>query len=304
MEVAGVRAPICAEDIGFRLGPRLNAAGRLDTAEKALQLLLTRDETEAGELAALLDVQNRERQAVEREICAAAEEQVARSFDPTRDAAIVVGARDWHPGVLGIVASRLAKKYHRPAIVIGFDADGLGKGSGRSIEGLSLVEALGQCEVWLEKFGGHEMAAGLTLREENIAQFSDAFRAAAREVLTDDNLQARLHLDYELTFAELNGDLLRWHEMLEPFGHGNVQPTFFAREVEPAVTPRVVKEKHLVLRLRQRNHHARAIFFGGAAEELPPPPWDVAFRIESNEYQGEKRMQVHVQALRASAPVA
>lgn len=303
MEVAGVRSPICAEDIGFRLGPRLNAAGRLATAENALRLLLTRDDEEAAELAALLDVQNRERQQVEKEIFAAADEQVGQEFVAERDAAIVVSRRDWHPGVLGIVASRLMRKYHRPTIVIGIDSDGFGKGSGRSIEGLSLVEALGRCDAWLDKFGGHEMAAGLTIREGNVGKFSEAFRAAARDLLTDDHLQARLHLDHELTFAELNADLLRWHDMLEPFGSGNAHPMFFAREVEPSVAPRIVKEKHLVLRLRQRNYHARAIFFDGAANELPKPPWDVAFRIQSDEYQGEKRLQVHVQALRAAAPI-
>lgn len=303
MEVAGVRAPICAEDIGFRLGPRLNAAGRLATAEKALQLLLTRDETEAAELAALLDVQNRERQQVEKEIFAAADEQVAREFQPARDAAIVVGAREWHPGVLGIVASRLTRKYHRPTIVIGFDADGVGKGSGRSIEGLSLVEALSRCDGLLEKYGGHEMAAGLTIRETNFARFTTAFREAARALLSDDALEARLHLDHEVTFAELNADLMRWHELLEPFGSGNPQPTFFAREVEPVVAPRVLKEKHLVLRLRQRNYHTRAIFFDGALAELPSPPWDVAFRIQADEYNGEKRMQLHVQAVRAATAI-
>ena len=303
MEVSGVRPPLCAEDVGFRLGPRLNAAGRLATAEKALQLLLTRDETEATELATLLDGQNRERQAVEKEICAAAEEQVAEQFDPGRDVAIVVGARDWHPGVLGIVASRLARKYHRPAIVIGFDADGSGKGSGRSIEGLSLVEALGRCEKWIEKYGGHEMAAGLSIREENFASFAAEFKSAARELLSEEALQERLHLDHELMLSELNAELLRWHMLLEPFGSGNAQPTFFAREVQPTREPQVVKDKHLVLRLRQRNYHARAIFFDGAAAPLPQPPWDIAFRIHSDEYEGEMRLQLHVHALRTAAPI-
>ena len=303
MEVAGVRAPICTEDIGFRLGPRLNAAGRLATAEKALRLLVTSDETEATELASLLDVQNRERQAVEKRIFAAADEQVARDFDPARDAAIVVGARDWHPGVLGIVASRLVRKYHRPAIVIGFDSSGLGKGSGRSIEGLSLVEALTRCDKWLEKYGGHEMAAGLSIREENFGAFSQALRNAARELLSDEQLQPCINLDHELTLAELNWDLLEWHEALQPFGAGNAQPTFFARAVEPAVEPRVLKDKHLLLRLRQRNYHTRAIFFDGAGETLPKPPWDVAFRVQAEEYEGEKRLQVHVQALRAAGPL-
>jgi len=303
MGVAAVRAPIAAEDIAFRLGPRLNAAGRLATAEKALQLLLTQDETEATELATLLDEQNRERQGVEKRICGEAEEELARTFNPDRDSAIAVGARDWHPGVLGIVASRLARKYHRPTVVVGFDSTGLGKGSGRSIEGFSLVEALGHCEKWLEKFGGHEMAAGLSVREENFPAFADAFREAARTLLSDENLQPHLHLDHELAFSELNGELLHWHQVLQPFGSGNRQPMFFARGVEPAVAPQILKEKHLVLRLRQKNHFRRAIFFDGASSPLPASPWDMAFRLNADEYDGETRLQIHVEALRAAAPI-
>lgn len=298
MEVAAVRGPIAAADIGFRLAPRLNAAGRLATAEKALRLLITRDEAEAAALATELDAQNRERQAVERSIFAAADEQAAPRA--LRDAAIVVGARDWHPGVIGIVASRLARKYCRPTIVIGFDDRGVGKGSGRSIEGLSLVDALTKCEEHLEKFGGHEMAAGLTLREEHFGAFADAFRTAAREMLTDAQLQPCLRIDHELRFRELDRDLLEWHELLQPFGSGNPQPTFIARNVTPATTPQAVKEKHLALRLRQENWHRRAIFFDGASTPLPAAPWDVAFRIESEIYEGERRLQMQVQAIRSS----
>lgn len=304
MEIAAVRPPIMAEDIAFRLGPRLNAAGRLATAEKALELLLTRNETEATELAALLDIQNRERQGVEKKICGEAEEELGPMFNPESTAAIVLGARDWHPGVLGIVASRLARKYHRPAVVVGFDSTGMGKGSGRSIEGLSLVEALGHCEKWLEKFGGHEMAAGLTVREESFSAFADAFRKAAHELLSAENLQPRLHLDHELTFSELNDELLRWHQVLQPFGTGNRHPLFFARGVEPAVAPQLLKDKHLVLRLRQKNHFRRAIFFDGASSPLPPSPWDMAFRLTADEYEGETRLQIQVEALREAAPVA
>jgi single-stranded-DNA-specific exonuclease len=304
LEIAAVRAPISAGDIGFRLGPRLNAAGRLATAEKALELLLTRDETEATKLAELLDTQNRERQGVEKRICIEAEEELRKVFNSERDAAIVVGAPDWHPGVLGIVASRLARKYHRPTLVVGFDSTGLGKGSGRSIEGFSLVQALGRCETRLEKFGGHEMAAGLTVREENFAAFADIFRKAARELLSDENLQPRLRLDHELAFSELNAELLYWHQALQPFGNGNLQPMFFARAVEPAVAPQILKDKHLVLRLRQENHFRRAIFFDGASSPLPSSPWDMAFRLDANEYGGETRLQIHVEALRESAPIA
>jgi single-stranded-DNA-specific exonuclease len=304
MEVAAVRPPVIAEHIGFRLGPRLNAAGRLATAEKALRLLLTSDESEAAQLSALLDEQNRDRQAVERQISQEAEEALNETFDASRDAAIVLGSGNWHPGVLGIVASRLARKYHRPTILVAFDGAGLGKGSGRSIEGFSLVEALSRCAVHLEKFGGHEMAAGLAIQEGNFEAFATFFRAACRELLTDDDLQPRLHLDHELSFSDLNGELLRWHQALEPFGNSNLQPTFLARGVEPAAEPQVLKDKHLVLRLRQRNHFRRAIFFDGALTPLPAPPWDIAFRMNADEYEGETRLQIQVEALRSAVPVA
>jgi single-stranded-DNA-specific exonuclease len=303
MEVAAVRSPVMAEHIGFRLGPRLNAAGRLATAEKALQLLLTPDEGEAEVLAAFLDAQNRERQEVEKRICNEAEEQLQQSFDPKRYAAIVLGSRDWHPGVLGIVASRLARKYHRPTILVAFDDSGLGKGSGRSIEGLSLVQALNRCAARLEKFGGHEMAAGLALREENFEAFAIAFREVARDLLTEEYLQPRLHLDHELAFSQLNDELLRWQQALEPFGNANPHPLFFARDVAPAAEPQLLKERHLVLRLRQRNQFRRAIFFDGAAAPLPTPPWDIAFRVNADEYEGETRLQIQVEAIRATVPM-
>ena len=303
IEVGGVKPPISTEDIGFRLGPRLNAAGRLSTAEKSLHLLLTKDESEAAALADFLDKQNRERQEVEKRIFLAAEEKIADEFESTRDAAIVVSARGWHPGVLGIVASRIVRKYHRPAIVIGFDENGVGKGSGRSIEGLNLVEALTRCADKIDKYGGHEMAAGLTIQEKNVDLFSEAFRQTARELLSDENLQPRLQLDHELAFSELNFDFLHWHEMLQPFGNGNQQPLFFARGVESVAAPRVVSEKHLVLRLRQKNYHQRAIYFNSAGGSLPPAPWDVAFRIKADEYQGETRLEMQVEALRQEAPI-
>ena len=251
MQVAGVRPPILPDDIGYRLGPRLNAAGRLSTAEKSLRLLLTNDEDEAAALAIELDQQNRARQEVEKEILAAAIVTIEKQFDAARDAAIVAGARGWHPGVLGIVASRIARKYHRPTIVIGFDENGVGKGSGRSIEGLNLVDALTRCAATLEKFGGHEMAAGLALHEENFPKFAEAFCSTARELLSEEALQRSLRLDHELPFTNIDVEFLRWHELLQPFGNGNPQPLFFARAVEPVGAPRVSNEKHLIFRLRQ-----------------------------------------------------
>ena len=300
MQVAGVRPPILPDDIGYRLGPRLNAAGRLSTAEKSLRLLLTNDEDQAAALAIELDQQNRARQEVEKEILAAAIVTIEKQFDAARDAAIVAGARGWHPGVLGIVASRIARKYHRPTIVIGFDENGVGKGSGRSIEGLNLVDALTRCAATLEKFGGHEMAAGLALHEENFSKFAEAFCSTARELLSEEALQRSLRLDHELPFTNIDVEFLRWHELLQPFGNGNPQPLFFARAVEPVGAPRVSNEKHLIFRLRQGDRHRRAVYFDGAANEFPPPPWDVAFRIGVDEYGGETLVGMRIEGLRAA----
>lgn len=306
LEVAGISrktSGILAEDIGFRIGPRLNAAGRLSTAEKSLRLLLTESEAEATDLAVELDRHNRERQEVENQIFSAAIEQIEADFSAARDAAIVAGGRGWHPGVLGIVASRLARKYHRPTIVVGFDEKGEGKGSGRSIEGLNLVEALNRCAAVLEKYGGHEMAAGVSLREEKFRLFAETFRKAAGELLPEEALQPRLRLDHELTFAELDVELLRWHEMLQPFGNGNPQPLFLARKVEPVAPARVVNDKHLILRLRQGDRHRRAIYFNRASDQLPSVPWDVAFRIYPDDHDGEPLVGMQIEAVRAAEPI-
>jgi single-stranded-DNA-specific exonuclease len=298
VEVSGLTAPFSPGNIGFGLAPRLNAAGRLGTAQDALELLLTENAGRARTLAMNLDVQNRERRAVEEAVFQEAQVQLTEWFDAVRDAAIVVGAPGWHPGVVGIVASRLQKRHHRPAFVIGFDEAGVGKGSGRSIEGLSLVSALGRCSALLEKHGGHDMAAGLTLREERFAEFRRSFCACAREILTDEQLQPRLHVDAELMLREIGRPLLDEHEALQPFGMGHPQPLFAARGVTLAAEPRVMKEKHLALVLRQGRDEYRAVWFNSAAEELPRPPWDVAFQIERNEWQGTVTPQIHVRTVR------
>jgi single-stranded-DNA-specific exonuclease len=298
VEVSGVRAPISPGDVGFMLGPRLNAAGRLGTAQDALELLLTEDSRRAREIAHDLDDRNRERRAVEERVVLEAEKQIDGWFDPLLHAAIVVAAPGWHPGVIGIAASRVQKRYHRPTFVIGFDEEGFGKGSGRSVEGLSLVAALDRCGMHLEKFGGHAMAAGLTVREDRFAAFRDAFLCAARDMLTDEWLLPRLRLDGELALSEVTLKLLDYLDALQPFGIGNQAPVFFARNVGLSGEPRVMKEKHLSLSFRHDRGETRAVWFGSAKQELPRLPWDIAFTVERNEYQGTVRPQVQIRAVR------
>ena len=300
IDAAGIGPPFTPADIGFKLGPRINAAGRLASAEQALELLLTEDHARARELAGALSEQNRERQEVEKNIHREAAAQVEKEFSP-EDAAIVVGGDGWHPGVLGIVASRLSKAHHRATFVIGFDEAGLGKGSGRSIEGLSMVKALAACAGCLVKFGGHEMAAGLTIRREQFPEFRESFRRQARALLTDEQLRPRLYLDAEVALADLHFDFLQHHETLQPFGIGNSQPLFLARNVRAAES-RILKEKHYRFMLLQNGggRAQQAIYFGGAQRPLPEPPWDIAFQVGRNEYNGRVTLQLEIKALRAA----
>ena len=306
MDVAGVgRGTLRPTDVGFRLGPRLNAAGRLGTAQAALELLQTSDPHRGRELAAVLHQQNAERQDVERRTLAEAERALLDGgVEISELAAIVVGGRGWHPGVLGIVASRLLRAHHRPTLVVGFDEAGVGKGSGRSIEGLPLVEVLRDCAALLERFGGHEMAAGLTIREAMFADFQITFQRLAKERLTPDHLQPRLSFDAEVTLDELDDAFAAQLERFQPFGIGNREPLFLARGVMPAAATRTLKEKHLRLSLWQPDRPAHrplaGIFFHGATPAPPPPPWDVAFYLDENEWQGEIRRQLRIEALRSS----
>jgi single-stranded-DNA-specific exonuclease len=286
--------------VAFGLGPRLNAAGRLGTALDALRLLLTDDEAEARSLASSLNHQNTERRALEERVHLEAEAQLATWFDPSQHAAIVLGSPAWHPGVIGIVASRIQRRHHRPTIVIGFDETGLGKGSGRSIAGLSLVDALTECAPHLARFGGHALAAGLSIAQERFDGFRDAFLAVARASLSDDQLVPSLILDQELGFAGIDVTLLEFLQRFEPFGIGHRAPVFYLRGVQPSGEPRVLKEKHLNLQLRHSGRNIRAMWFGAASQPLPRPPWDIAFEVHRNEYQGTVTAQVHLVTVRSS----
>jgi single-stranded-DNA-specific exonuclease len=300
MSISNVRPPLRGSDIGFRLGPRINASGRLGTALESLRLLLSDDMREATQVADSLDRQNRARQGVERDLIQEVELWIEEHYDAASHASIVAGHREWHHGVLGIVAARVMRRHHRPTLLVGFDEGGLGKGSGRSIEGLSLVEALRQCACHLEKFGGHEMAAGVTVQQERFEDFRRAFEISTRERVNNDILTPKLRLDAELSWEDVSLSLLETQELLEPYGMGNSQPVFAIRLVTPAAAPRVLKERHLRLDFRAGRHLIQAIYFRGAEEVLPRPPWDVAFTLERNEFNGRVGAQVQIVAIRSA----
>jgi single-stranded-DNA-specific exonuclease len=299
MRLAGIEGSVKAAEIAFRLGPRLNAAGRLGVAQEALDLLLTQDPAEAERLADSLDRQNRERQTIEQAAVDEALTLLANEFDP-QSAAIVVGSHGWHPGVVGIVASRLMRHFHRPAIVVAFDADGIGKGSGRSIPGFSLVQALATCGGIVTQFGGHEMAAGVTLPFDRFTLFREMFLAAARRDMPIDLLTPKYAIDAVVSGSELNFAFVTEYEKLQPFGVGNPEPLLCLRGAQPAGESRVLKERHRVFGVRHDGKLFRAIHFGRGETPLPAPPWDIAFYLETNWYRDSLELQLQVEAIRSS----
>lgn len=290
-----------ASHVSFRIGPRLNAAGRMDSPQDALNLLMTRDTARAMELAERLEQHNRARQQEEEKIRNEAMEMLSRSFSPSRDSVIVLGSRTWHPGVVGIVASLLMRRYHKPTFVISLDENGVGKGSGRSIPGVSLVQAIHACADTLISGGGHDMAAGLVIYEDMIDAFRARFDAFVRENVDADKLKPMLSIDAEVTFPELTLDLLDSYELLEPFGNSNPQPVFMSRNVMLTDAPRHLQGNHLRLGLRQGAHECDAMYFNGGSVRLPDPPWDIAFTIDRNVWRGRTTLSISIQDIRPAS---
>jgi single-stranded-DNA-specific exonuclease len=298
MDVTGLNGYASSSDVGFRIGPRINAAGRMDRPDEALSTLLANSSADAKQLAERLDDYNKQRQKTELRILAEAEAQVAEVHDVENDPVIVVGSRAWHPGVVGIVASRLMRKYHRPAFVVAIDEQGIGKGSGRSVEGISLVKAIRNGEEFLIAGGGHHMAAGISVHEEQLAAFRDSFSRFVLKEAAPEDLEPKLHIDGILELGDLDLDFLHQYERLQPFGSGNPVPVFVARDVWLSEAPRILKNNHLKLWLRQGQAEKDAMFFGGGERELPEPPWDVAFTIDRNCFRGVTSCQMLVRDIR------
>jgi len=294
--VAGLApdAPVTAGQVGFRLGPRINAAGRLGAAAHAVALLTTDSADQAAQIAETLDAQNRERQALEQRMV----EEALALGQAQADAgarALVVAAPGWHAGVVGIVAARVVDRLHRPAVVVALE-DGVGKGSARSIEGFHLYDAIAAQGALLERFGGHRHAAGLTVREDNLPAFRQALQAHAAARLTDADLVARLRVDAALSVDTISLALIESIEKLGPFGAGNPEPVFFA----PARARRCrvlagkgAGEGHLKLDLEAGAGSLPAIGFGlGGLQAVAEGPMLAAFQLGVDDFRGARRPQL------------
>jgi single-stranded-DNA-specific exonuclease len=296
-KAAGIQGDVTCAMVGFRLAPRINAAGRLEDAACGVELLLTDVPATATRLARDLDDGNRVRQELEQEILADVLQQLERLPHLAARRSIVLASASWHPGVIGIVASRVVERYHRPTILIALQ-DGMGKGSGRSIPGLHLKDALDECAAYLLKFGGHRQAAGLAVAEEMLSAFADRFEAVATGLLTPDDLVPRLHIDAVLEPADLDPERIAELASLAPFGIGNAEPLFLL----PGAQVNAIRQLtggHLRLTLSWRGVAVTALIFSPGDLQIEPGALlDLVGALQINTWQGKQALQLRVKDVR------
>lgn len=294
-KVAQCSTPLGVHEAGFQLAPRLNAAGRLETAEAALRLLQSATLEQAYPLARQLDAQNRERQEIERRILEEALAAVRSRFNPDRDLVIVEGCESWHIGVVGIVASRILRQFYRPTIIVGGEA-GTWRGSGRSIEGFDLAASLRQCGDLLLRHGGHAMAAGLALEPSKLDSFRTRLNELARQILRPENLQPSLRLDAEVGLGELTLNCIEELDRLKPVGQGNPPVQFCSRNLRLARPPvRLGADKqHAKMWVTDGRATQEAVWWSAGSHLLPEEAFDLAFAPQVNHYNGRMSVQLKV----------
>lgn len=290
-EASSVEGEVSSYDLGFKLGPRINASGRLSSAEKAVELFVSEDIEYARDIAKTLTRENSNRQNIEGGILADAIAQI--ESDPSFQSAgsIVLASPEWHPGIIGIVASRIVDRYEKPTVLIAIGRDGIGKGSGRSVAGINIYSALSECGELFEQFGGHEQAAGLSIKEENIERFREMFDKAI--VQSGSTYHPELTIDCSVELDNVTDSLITEFGLLEPFGIGNPEPALLARSVQ-VLSQRFFKDKHLGLKLKQGKRAFDAIWFNMKEPSLLPDTIDLVFTPEFNKWNGKTEIRLRV----------
>ena len=301
MEVADCRSDMTSYHIGFRIAPRINAAGRMDVAKHVVELFECEDFGEARRLAGILDSRNRERQQVQQQITELA---LTEATDLAGKKFVVVAGEGWHRGVIGLAASRIAERLHRPTIVLSIE-DGYAHGSARSIANYHLLNALESCPELFEQFGGHAAAAGMKVKSERIEALREALNAYAETSLTDAHLQPELKIDARVSPQTLTLKLVNELAMLEPFGAGNPKPVFVTNGLVIREEPHVMKEKHLKLWLDAGSgQRFEAVWWDGVDRSkgrtlTPGSRIELAYTAEANVWQSNVRLQLVVEDIRA-----
>src|SRR5664279_289419 len=303
MTLSAVPVPATITSLVFTIAPRINAAGRMDDARKAVQMFVADDYEEALSYAKLLHADNTDRRETDTLITEEALALIDADDHLRNRKSTVVYQSHWHKGVVGIVASRLIEKYYRPTVVLTQSGE-FASGSARSVPGFNLYEALHACREYLLGYGGHFAAAGMTLATENIERFSEKFESVVSETISRDSLVPILEIDGVARFGELDYQLYRIIQQMEPFGPENLKPVLIAREVSETGYSRLLKEKHLRVFLRQDDLIMSGIAFN-MADKWPliqsGQPLDVAFTLDLNEWNGEKKLQLKILDFRPKA---
>ena len=310
LEAAGLDGlPITSWDVGFRLAPRLNAAGRMESAQDVIDLFTRAGPAEAQELALKLNRLNTDRQNAEQAILAEIEDRIERQPEEFSGPCLVVAGEGWHRGVIGIVASRLVDRFHRPALVISVES-GTGYGSGRSIEKFHLLDALTACADVFDRFGGHRQAVGFGLPADRIADLRERMNQYAERCLAPDDFIPDLELDGEISLSDLSPQTVQELDRLAPHGYGNPRPVFGCRDVRLQGRPRLLKERHLKMQVAQGGLVFTALGWRKGPpwmerlEHLerragPDAAFDVAFCLTQNAFQGESRTELELLDLNA-----
>jgi single-stranded-DNA-specific exonuclease len=293
-----------AYDLGFRLGPRINAAGRMDAAKAVVELFDTRDRDEARRLAMHLDTRNEERKTVQQQIIDLAVAELADQSKPSSHVAVIAG-EGWHRGVIGIAASKIAERINRPCVVFSIDGE-LAHGSGRSIEAYHLLNGLTSCADLFEKFGGHSHAAGITIKRERIEQFRHRLNEHAASCLSEEDLEHSVTIDMELRPEEITFQLTRQLQLLEPYGAGNPRPLFSSKNFRCLSDPIVMKDRHLKMRVAGPNNRPVEAVWWHCTEPGQQTPTiegsiELAYTIETSVWSDEIKIQLNVEDLRANS---
>ena len=302
LELAGLKGHVSVGQLVFSIAPRINAAGRLGDANRAVELLVTDDQDKARLLAKELDNENKRRQMIQQAVVDEALLKVNAEADLKNENALVLANAGWHPGVVGIVASKIKEEFNRPTIIIALE-NGSGKGSARSVAGFDLYEALTACKTHLDGYGGHPMAAGLTLSNQKLEDFKKAFIDFANERLTKENLQATLTLDSEMALQDITPRFMEFLDKLSPYGPGNMRPKFAIRNVEIAGVPKVIGKtgEHIRFKIKQGLKSYPAVGFGLSNKYemlITGQPVDIACVVETNEWQGNTSIQMNVRDIK------
>jgi single-stranded-DNA-specific exonuclease len=292
--VAGLRGSTDTYHLGYQLGPRINAAGRIGQPLQAIRLLTTDNAFEANEIAELLDRTNIERRKLEQNMAEEAFAEIDEYFDPENDFGLVVARSGWHPGVVGIVASRIARHYNRPSIVMGIDEDQCARGSCRSIAAYNILEGLRACDALLTQYGGHKMAAGVQVPASSVDAFRSEFNAAVSSELKSRKLVPELSIDACLEAEDLSGNFFKQLQRLQPFGQDNSEPVWAMINIELSGKPRVVGKKHLKLSFHIGSGNFDAIAFNYPLDQLPAGRLNVAFTLRENEWKGRTSLQLQI----------